>query len=256
MVFFLVPENSKLSITVSVVSHGQNKLVEALLNGLMDCRSIERIVLTHNIPEADFVVPHELHDKVQIIRNQVPKGFAANHNQAFQLCETAYFAVLNPDLVINEDPFPWLLEAMITPESAICAPLIENPNGQLEDSVRYFPTIRGLLLKLIGTSDGRFPISCRDPLPVDWAAGMFLMFRSRAYSTLGGFDEGFFLYYEDVDICARAWIRGWHVVLDPRCRVVHDARRASHRNLLYMKWHLFSLVRYLCKYAGQTPRRP
>ena len=59
---------------------------------------------------------------------------------------------------------------------------------------------------------------------------MFMLVRSADYMAVGGFDEGFFLYYEDVDICARLWRSGRKVVICPEAIVVHDARRASRYN--------------------------
>jgi GT2 family glycosyltransferase len=62
---------------------------------------------------------------------------------------------------------------------------------------------------------------------VDWVAGMFLLIRTEAFRALGGFDEGFHLYYEDVDFCARAWKAGWKVQVHPEVSVIHDAQRAE-----------------------------
>src|SRR5690606_14674162 len=94
------------------------------------------------------------------------------------------------------------------------------------------------------------------PIPVDWAAGMFMLFRAEAFEAIGGFDEGFHLYYEDVDICTRLWIAGWKVMLHPGVQVVHDAQRTSHRNFRYMRWHVSRKARYLRKPTGGLPKIP
>jgi len=77
---------------------------------------------------------------------------------------------------------------------------------------------------------------------------MFMMVKRQAFADIGGFDEKFFLYYEDVDLCARFKKAGWAVKYDPRAEVVHDARRTSHTNLRYLKWHLSSMLRYFIKH--------
>jgi len=74
--------------------------------------------------------------------------------------------------------------------------------------------------------------------------------RASDYAALGGFDEGFFLYYEDVDLCARLWRGGREVVLCPEVQVVHDARRASRRHLRHMRWHAASMARYFSPSMG------
>ena len=83
---------------------------------------------------------------------------------------------------------------------------------------------------------------------------MFMLFRAEAFFRVGGFDEDFFLYYEDVDICTRLWKDGSRVLACPGAQVIHEARRASRRNVRYMRWHAASLLRYLGKYWLRLPK--
>ncbi|MBY3122777.1 MULTISPECIES: glycosyltransferase [Rhizobium] len=238
-------------ICVSIVSHGQGKIANLLLDDLDSRCSGLNVVLTKNIPE-ELPIRDRRYPFLQI-ENPSPKGFAANHNQAFGRCDSGLFCVANPDIRLQADPFGHLKAAMSDPRVGLVAPLIVNPGGTIEDSARYFPTPFGLLRKALGKGDGRFPIDPNRPSAVDWTAGMFMLFRSEAFAEVGGFDEGFFLYYEDVDICARLWKAGWKVILLPTVAVVHDARRASHINPKYMRWHVSSMMRYFTKHLGRTP---
>jgi len=233
-------------ITVSVVSHGHGAMVESLLAQLRGCPEVTRIVLTLNIPEDLSVVAD---DVVRIVRNTVPKGFGANHNAAFVLCDSPYFCVLNPDISLNGNPFPGLLVSLIQSQASLVAPLILSPEGKVEDSARHFPTIFSLLHKVFGGDGGRYSIEPGPPsFCPDWVAGMFLLFRTEAFAALRGFDEDYFLYYEDVDICKRTWLMGQRVAVCPSVHAVHDARRASRLSLRHMRWHLASMVRYLWRY--------
>lgn len=241
-------------IVVSVVSHGQGQLVAGLLEDLACCLSVSAVVLTQNIPEDDIPCPASLKQRLRVIRNENPRGFAANHNQAFGFCETSLFAVLNPDVRLRNDPFPQLARALEINCGGIIAPAVINPSGNLEDSARNFPTPLRLLRKLIGLGDGRIYSEGTAPCAVDWAAGMFLLFQSSVYDELEGFDEGFFLYYEDVDICTRNWRSGRSVILHPGVTVIHAAQRASRRNLRYLKWHISSMFRYFIKHVWRLPR--
>jgi GT2 family glycosyltransferase len=82
-------------------------------------------------------------------------------------------------------------------------------------------------------------------IEVDWVAGMFMLFTAEAYRAVGGFDERYFLYYEDVDICRRLRARGNKIVYEPAVPVIHEARRASRRDPRLMRMHAASALRYL-----------
>lgn len=240
-------------VTVSIVSHGHGGMVEVLLQDLVACPEAVRIVLTLNVPEADIRVPEGLAERVVVLRNPSPKGFGANHNAAFRHCSTPCFCVLNPDVRLQGNPFPVLLAAL-DGGAALSAPLVLSPAGEVEDSARKFPTIRRLFAKLMGWSDGRHDQATPgDAFRPDWLAGMFMVFAADAFVALKGFDEGYFLYYEDVDICTRLWRSGRSLVVCPQVSVVHAAQRASRRNLRFMKWHLASMARYFLRHWGRLP---
>lgn len=249
-----VAEPAPQLITVSVVSHGQGQLVAGLLEDLACCPKVSAVVLIQNIPEDDIPCPASLQPRLRVIRNENPRGFAANHNQAFRFCEASMFAVLNPDIRLRVDPFPQLAQALEMSSGGVIAPAVRNPNGDLEDSARKFPTPLRLLRKLMGLGDGCILIEGATPQDVDWTAGMFLLFPASVYNELEGFDEGFFLYYEDVDICTRLWRSGRRVILHPGVTVIHAAQRASRRKVRYMKWHLCSIFRYFVKHVCRLPR--
>jgi N-acetylglucosaminyl-diphospho-decaprenol L-rhamnosyltransferase len=216
------------------------------------CPQVHQVILTRNIPECapDF----EPSSRLLILDNPQPQGFGANHNAAFRHVQTPYFAILNPDIRLHDNPFPALLAVLDNPEIALSAPLVVNPHNAAEDSVRRFPTLSGLLLKALSLDDGRFRVgNDRASRPVPWVAGMFMLARRLDYASAGGFDEGFFLYYEDVDLCVRLWRSGRQVMFCPDVRVVHDARRASRRNPRYMMWHLASMLRYFRKHLWRLP---
>ncbi len=240
-------------VCVSIVSHDQAKLSTLLLGDLQSQCSDVSVVLTSNIPESTSL-NHARLSRVKHIDNSSPKGFGANHNFAFRYCDSPFFCVANPDIRIESNPFPVLRAAMDDPKVGLVVPLVLNPTGGVEDSIRYFPTPLGVIGKALGLSEGRFPVEAANPTAVDWAAGMFMFFRAEAFADVGGFDEKYFLYYEDVDICARLWKTGWKVMLQPVVSVVHAAQRTSRKNPRYLAWHLSSMARYFAKHLGRLPR--
>jgi GT2 family glycosyltransferase len=236
------------NVTVSIVSHRHGAHVEALIGDLARlCADSVEVVLTINAPEPLALETEGLPMRVVLTRNEAPRGFGANHNAASRLARTEYFCVMNPDIRLETNPFPALLEALRAPDVAVAAPLVRNSRGEVEDSARTFPTLTILFRKLLGRP---LPLdySLQAPLVFpDWVAGMFMAFRRDLYASLGGFDEGYFLYYEDVDLCARVRAKGMRVALVTAASVVHDAQRASRRNLRHTLWHAQSALRYFRK---------
>jgi hypothetical protein len=238
-------------ITVSVVSHGHGDMASRLVSRLLAFNEVSKVILTCNIPETLRMTDDS---RLVLIKNPTPKGFGANHNSAYRLSKTDYFCVLNPDIELPSNPFPLLTSAMQSHAADIAAPVVLAPNGKVEDSIRHFPTLGSLFSKAMGGPDGRYIIRSSHPsFEPDWVAGMFMLFLTKAYRQLQGFDESYFLYYEDVDICRRAHRLGLKIVCCPDVYVVHHAQRASRRSLSHMRWHLTSMLRYLAKSASQGP---
>lgn len=248
----LGPESEYAMISVSVVSHGHGVMVEHLIRQLADCPEIGQIILTRNIPETSDLQPG---GKLEIIDNQVPAGFGANHNVAFRRCREPFFCIVNPDIELPENPFPTLQSCLLEHNAALAAPLVLSSDGKIEDSVRRFPTIFSLLSKTFGGPDGRYSVAPNQaPFSPEWVAGMFMLFKSIDYKVMDGFDAGYYLYYEDVDICVRLWKAGLRIVFCPSVSVIHAARRESHRNWRFLRWHIFSMLRYFLKHSGRLPR--
>lgn len=235
-------------VTVSIVSHRQNAMVNGLLVDLADrCGEDILIVLTENVPDVVSLSPGRLANRLQVVRNPQPRGFGANHNAAFAHCRTSFYCVANPDIRLAVDPFPALLDSLRDERFVVAGPLVRNPAGTVEDSARRFPTIGTLIRKASGGHRGPDYPANQGCLKVDWIAGMFMLFRSGAYRAIGGFDESYFLYYEDVDICRRLLKSGKSVLYEPRAEVVHDARRASRRDPELAMHHLKSAIRFLSR---------
>ncbi|WP_085310530.1 glycosyltransferase family 2 protein [Planktotalea arctica] len=232
-------------ITISVVSHGHGAMVVNLSARLLELPEVARLIVTLNIDEA-LNFPED--PRLVLVRNAVPKGFGANHNAAFARCESALYCVVNPDIELLDNPFPVLMQGLLASETALAAPLVLDASGQIEDSWRRFPSPVSLVLKALSRDDGTYPEAREsDIFAPDWIAGMFLLFKSFDYAQIGGFDERFFLYYEDVDICARLHAAGRGIIGCMGAQVVHKAQRASWQSWRYRRFHFTSLMRYFSR---------
>ena len=234
-------------VTLSVVSHRHNAMVGRLLEDVERHCSGATVILTENVADSVPVRTETLSIPVVRIANESPKGFGANHNAAFARCRTPLFCVVNPDVRFGADPLAELSRTLEDPRIGVVGPLVRNSQGAPEDSARLFPTFGSLLLRAFYEPRGPAYAADRGPLAVDWIAGMFMLFRREAFEAVHGFDEGYFLYYEDVDICRRLHARGFEVVFNPGAQIIHDAQRASRGNARLAFHHLSSVLRYLTR---------
>jgi GT2 family glycosyltransferase len=237
-------------ITLSVVSHAQNTLTNKLLGDIArHCAERVTVLLVENIADREPLAISGAPFPIEVIANERAKGFGANHNAAFARCSTPFFCVMNPDLRLHADPFTSLLRAMSDERVALVAPLVRSPGGGVEDSARRFPTTRSLIAKLFRKGPIAEYAIDRGALEVDWVAGMCMLFRYNDYRHVGGFDEAYFLYYEDVDICWRLKKLGRKVLYEPAAEVTHAARRASRRDPRLARHHLHGMARFLSRRA-------
>ncbi len=159
-------------------------------------------------------------------------GFGAAANRGVAATTSELVAVLNPDVVVEPGSIKALVDLLESdPQLAIVGPRIENPDGTLYPSVRTFPCLRDAVghafLSYLAPRN-RFSRRYRlldwdhgEAADVDWVAGTFMLVRRSALESLGGFDESYFMYVEDVDLCWRAGKAGWRVGYEPAAQVIH-----------------------------------
>jgi hypothetical protein len=234
------------TISISIVSHLQANLLNELLGDLDKWHKHYplEVLLTLNLPETLPFNTNNSSFPVIVHVNPAPKGFSANHNHAFTRSAGQLFCVMNPDIRLDDEVFAALHACLQDAAVGVAAPLVVGENGMLEDSARRFPTPFKILCKaLSGCKGNDYEVNSQTIYP-DWVAGMFMLFRREVFEKLGGFDERYFLYYEDVDLCARLRLGGYAVALCPGAKVVHHAQRSSHRSFKYLTWHLTSMLRF------------
>jgi len=256
-----------VNISASIVSHGHGTQVESLLAQLAALGEprLLRVFVTFNVPEPASVDrlrgrdwPFQLH----ILDNPAPLGFGANHNRAFALDGRIdgghpLFAVLNPDLCCRANPFPALVAELASDARAGAVyPTQVDVHGHRQDHERLRPTPlrllrRHLLGQRIEVAAGQSP---------EWVNAAFLLLRRPAFAALGGFDEAYHMYCEDVDFCLRLQLAGWRLRHADGAGVGHQAQRTSHRHPRCRVWLGQALVGLWRPAAGRgwgaTAERP
>jgi len=234
-------------LTVSIVSHRQGDLAQRVLDGLArhaDPR-LSTVVITRNLPEPWTPRWRHPHAPLILIDNPQPRGFGANHNAAFARCETPFFGVLNPDLSFGGTNLADILPRFDDPSLGAASPVVLEPSGEPADFARELMTLPNLVRRRLRMRQKR----------VDWIAGMCLVLRSEAFRQVGGFDERYFLYCEDADLCGRLALAGWRIAVDRGLSVVHDARRRSLRSPRHFLHHVRSLLKYWASESFRAQRR-
>ena len=201
-----------------------------------------------------------------IIANHTNVGFGAAVNQAVRTTDARLLWLLNPDCEVRPGAFTALLETLDRhADCAIAAPQLLNADGSVQASARGEPTAwtglfgRHTLLTRFFPSSGiaRRNLPAADLVasgvesaPVDWVMGAAMLIRREPFDLVGGFDERYFLYWEDADLCRRLRDRGWTTRYVPAARVPHaggasaktrsrEATRAFHRSAyLYYATHV------------------
>lgn len=244
-------------LSIVVVSHGQLGLVERLLTSLRETNTIpyaEIIIIENDRRGAtDFEFSADL--PVSYLINNRPKGYAANVNAAFSQASGRFFCTINPDVLILQDTFAILMEDIRKRRGDIVAPAVVDHRDQIQDSARNLPTLWSLILHRL-MPDRFLPANIEDlPEHPDWIAGMLLLMESKLFDDLGGMDERYFLYFEDLEFCTRARLAGHQLFLNRELRIRHDARRRSRRELRYAAWHLTSGYRFFTSDVYRQARR-
>jgi len=210
------------------------------------------IIVVDNASWDDSVamVKREFPD-VKLIENRLNEGFGKAHNRAALIAQGRYLMLLNSDARAHPGALKDLVDyADAHPDVGIIAPKVLNPDGSLQYSCRRFPVYEAGLFR--NTILGRlFPQNrfVRDYLmtdfdhahtaDVDWVSGCAMMIRRETWHQLGGFDERFFMYCEDVDLCWRAHEAGWRVVYHPEAVVTHTIGRSTDKavNAMIRQFH-------------------
>lgn len=159
-------------------------------------------------------------------------GFAAGCNAGAASTEGEFLLFVNADLELSPDACALLLgTARDHPDGAVVAPRIHGRDGQVELNARSFPSPltgiagrRSLFTKLLrgaGLNPPGFALEPNGPMVVDWVSGACMLIRRSAFEAVGGFDESYWMYWEDADLCKRLAQAGWRTRLDPRAVATH-----------------------------------
>jgi N-acetylglucosaminyl-diphospho-decaprenol L-rhamnosyltransferase len=240
-----------VSVAGVVVVHEPVEELERCLAALRP--QVEELVVVANLPGTTA-------EGARVIQNDRPMGYAANANRGIAETSAPFVVLANPDTEAGPDAVRILREFAEThPRAGITGPELRHDDGRLNPSRRRFPTVSGTIVRrtplrrILGETQrahyGLDEIPTK-PAEADWLLGAFLLLRREMLEELGGFDEGFRLYGEDIDLAYRAEKAGWQRWYIPEAKAVHAHQALTDRRLLTRRtlWHWRGILRFVRKH--------
>lgn len=199
----------------------------------MDARVI--VVDNHSADDSPEIITswlkqHDVAGKVLFVQSEHNSGFASGNNIGIKACLAQYYLLLNSDTLIRPDAVRIMLDtAMRFPEAGLISPRLEWPDGTGQESCFRYPTPyseligaanTGLISWLFSRYIVALPVQTEIARP-EWTSFACVLVKDKVFQQIGLLDEGYFMYFEDVEFCHRARKSGWKIVHNPAARVVH-----------------------------------
>ncbi len=250
-----------VDLSIVIVNYNVRVFLESCLTSVtkaLDGISGEIIVVDNASEDGSVEMIRQKFPGVTLIANQVNVGFGKANNQGAQQAQGEFLFLLNPDTIVQEDTFHTVIEFFkITPDAGLVGCKVLNPDGTLQPACRRsFPTPWVAFTKIVGLSSifpsvplfSRYNLSYLNPdktYEVDAVSGSCMAIRKSVFEKITGFDEQFFMYGEDLDICFRIKQAGWNVYYLHTTQIIHYKGESVRRSnideirVFYQAMHVF-----------------
>jgi len=235
-----------MQLSVVIVNYNVRVFLENALTSVI--KAMEKIdgevfVVDNASDDGSVEMVRQKFPRVKLIVNDRNLGFAAANNRALEKCRSDFVLLLNPDTLVQEDTIQVMIKYLNDhPEAGMAGCKILNPDGSLEPACRRsFPTPWVAFTKIAGLSAlfphskwfGKYNLTYLDPdqtYPVEAISGSFMMVRRAVYDQVGGLDEQFFMYGEDLDWCYRIREAGWNIAYVHGTQIIHYKGESTRRS--------------------------
>lgn len=214
-------------VSVIIVTFNSRETIKKCLESVFKyAPKAEVLVVDNNSQDKTVEEIKKFGKKVILIESLENLGFAKACNLAASKATGNYLFFLNPDTEILNNALDKLVEfADNHPEAALIAPQLIKKNGEIQPSVKKLPTILGVILEYYFRQTGtyhEFIPNGNEPVEVEAVYGAAMLIKKEIFQKIKGFDERYFIYYEDLDLCKKIKKLGLKVVYYPNARVVHE----------------------------------
>lgn len=263
----MTPEISIITVSMNHLSYIKEMLVSLYSKGLPSV-SFEVILIDNCSTDGTIDYVEQNYPNVKVIKNRQKYGFAQNNNIGVKQATGKYILILNPDIILTAGAIDLLYNYAIQhPACGIVAPQLQNKDRSLQYSARKFPSLKTLLNRALTKGNDQSKnknvetyllknLSLDHPTEVDWCMGASFLISHSFYNELNGFDENFFLYVEDMDLCYRCWQKNKKVIYYPLAKMIHVHQRNSQhfnkKTLIHLRSFLYFFRKNHFKIKSQT----
>ncbi|GER74421.1 glycosyltransferase family 2 protein [Weizmannia acidilactici] len=252
-----------MELSIIIVNYNSNNKLYKCLKSIEESNiqlSYEVIIVDNSSSDKSFIICKEKYknkENFNFIYSEINLGFSRANNLAYLNSHGKYILVLNPDCYLQKNSIENMIREFESNQNiGIVCPQLLNIDGSVQDSVRKFPKIKYLLL-------GRFPFINRpiikkyeneylmrnvnksNNMIVDWAIGACLLFKRSIINKNGFFDDKYFMYFEDCDICYRYKERGYNLLYVTSAKLIHEHQQQSRKKLSKATfYHFISMIKF------------
>ncbi|MFB4356461.1 glycosyltransferase family 2 protein [Pantoea sp. BS_4] len=247
-----------MSVFISVVSHNHADMIMKTVF-FRDLAANYNLVLKNNTAKDSKVLNGFCKiNKIHLIDSDYGLGFGSNNNVNFKYCvdvlgmqDDDIFILINPDVSINTKSIEDLIALIGKYDSDVAGiSLFKDESFKNRDlSIRKYPTFISFFSSLVGIKRecyfANFSAN-EEAVDMEWVAGSFMAFKSSSYRKVQGFNENYFMYCEDIDICYRAKSQGMKLLYFPQIKALHMAQHNNRKIFSkHFLWHLTSALRFI-----------
>lgn len=252
-------------VAISIVTYNSKHIFKVLDNIISEFGNDERfrfVIFDNNSSEEYKKQLKKYEHFADITFYHENKGFGFGHNQNLLQANEEYFLIFNPDIILKRDDLLEMLELMENDETiSLLVPKVLNSDGSTQHLIRNRVTVFDYALRFIpfGFVKKMFAkrletYECRN-LPDDRnvdiriGSGCFMLIKGPAYKEINGFDDRYFMYFEDYDLCLELEKRNKRVVYTPFSNVIHYYERGAHKNWKLFKIFMNSMYKFFNKWG-------
>ena len=244
-------------ITASIVLFNEDiktlrKTVDSFINSSIE----KKLYLIDNSPK-NILEQYFISPKIEYIFVGKNIGFGKAHNLVLNKINSKYHLILNPDVEFKSDVIATLIiELEKDLEASFISPKVIYPNKEQQYICRKHPTFYDLINRrlkvsktLIKKNEYRYD-SLENSFYPDFIHGCFMLFKTQDFKNLKGFDERYFLYMEDADLCKKIDESGKKKLYFPKVEIIHQYQKGSSKSLKLLFYHLTSAIKYFLKWSS------